>query len=182
MGSGAMEAFLKDADVLAWANKDYYNLLKVSPENPVPAELQKFVTSGWIPRGVLYTPKGYRVWLFNYNKTYQNLSGTITPYMPTDSVLICDTMARCDRLFGPPERLPIDPESQQLYMFYFGVDMSAPMMPPNIVNPGLVNPMMFHCDCYKSKDEKRLTIRTQSAPVFVTTQTDAFAHLYSVLT
>jgi len=40
---------------------------------------------------------------------------------------------------------------------------------------------MFYCDAYPSGDKKKVTIRTQSAPIFATTQTDAFLTFTSVI-
>jgi hypothetical protein len=183
IGGGAFGAFIKDTTVKGIADNPGYTFIRAGKNITMPAKYQRWVDSGWIFQGWIKTFLGYELWIFTYNKTYTNLSGVNTLYMPTDSVLITDTDARADRYFGPPESLPIDPLRQQLYLHYFGVDMSAPLMPPNIMNQGaIIDPAMFYCDVYKSADEKRLTIRTQSAPIFATTQTDAFGVLNSVLT
>ncbi len=55
------------------------------------------------------------------------------------------------------------------------MNMLAPPMPPNIKNLGsVITPAMFYSDAYKAQDDKKVTIRTQAAPIFATTQTDAF--------
>jgi hypothetical protein len=51
-------------------------------------------------------------------------------------------------------------------------------MPPKIVDAGgVLTPEAFYWDAYVSPDWKRLTIRGQHAPIFATTQTDAFVVL-----
>jgi len=53
--------------------------------------------------------------------------------------------------------------------------MMAPPMPPNIKNQSaIISPAMFYSDAYKAQDDKKITIRTQAAPIYATTQTDAF--------
>lgn len=182
-GGGAIEALLKNSTIQGFADIEKITLVRVGEKVTMPAQYQRFVDSGWIFRGWLVTPKGYSLYMFSYNKTYTNHAGVNTLYMPTDYVMIADTSARCDRYFGPPESLPIDTARRQLYMDYFGTDMMAPRLPANIMNAGsIVDPAMFYCDVYQSADYKRMTIRTQSAPIFATTQTDAFGVLTSVLT
>ena len=182
MGSGAIEALIKNATVKELADIKSYTFVRAGGDLPLPAGYKKYVDSGWLFRGRLTTYSGYELYLFNYNGTYESSAGVMTRYMPTDSVMICNTGARCDRLFGPGESLPMDTARRMLYMDYMGVDAGSPMIPLNIMNPGkIVDPAMFYCDLYKSKDEKRLTVRTQEAPIFVTTQTDAFGVLHTVL-
>jgi hypothetical protein len=66
----------------------------------------------------------------------------------------------------------------QFYAQMFGISPSQPPMPPNVKNPGaVIRPEMFYCDAYASNDWTRVTIRTQSAPIFATTATDGFAVL-----
>jgi len=62
----------------------------------------------------------------------------------------------------------------------FGFNPSAPPMPAR-ASSGVVRPEMFYCDAYYSPDWKRVTIRTQSAPIFATTHTDSVAVLETSL-
>jgi hypothetical protein len=51
-------------------------------------------------------------------------------------------------------------------------------MPPKIKDAGGVfAPEAFYHDAYVSGDWKKLTVRTQHAPIFATTQTDAIVVL-----
>ena len=70
------------------------------------------------------------------------------------------------------------PMREQLYREFFGFDPTIAPQPPNIKEAGnvILPQSMFH-DCYVSQDWKRITLRSQCAPIFATTQTDAFVTL-----
>lgn len=174
----AFAAFLVDADVIAKADNRRFEMIEVSTNNPVPSKFAEFVAGGFIPRGRLRTPGGYDLWMFTYIDGYTDSGGTFTKYMPSGYVSICASDARCDRYFGPPEKLPDVPARDQLYQQMFGFSPDAPPMPPKIKgSAGVVNASMFYFDAYTAPDWKSLTIRTQTAPIFATTQTDAFVTL-----
>jgi hypothetical protein len=59
--------------------------------------------------------------------------------------------------------------------------MDVPPMPPNIKDPGaVVMPQMFY-DYAVQEDPKKIKLVTQSAPIFATTQTDAFVVLENLI-
>jgi hypothetical protein len=170
-----MDAFIKDTTVAALADNRRFELVEVSTNNPVPTNLMPLVTAGAIARGRLRTPRGYEVWLFTYVDVYTDDSGSPQQYLPDGSALLAFFGARCDRYFGPPERLPLISTDMAMYSEMLGMNMMAPMMPANVNNiSATVNPAMFYCDAYRSTDNKKIAVRTQSAPIFATTQTDAF--------
>ena len=178
LGGEVMDAFIRNTTVQAVADNRRFELIEVSTKNPVPPRYDRFVSAGWVARGRLRTPKGYNLWMFTYERTYTSNAGVPTKLMPEDQAFVCSSGARCDRYFGPPENLPMLPQRVQLYQEMFGFNPNLPPMPVNIQDPGnIVLPSMFYCDAYVSPDWKRVTIRTQSAPIFATTQTDAFATL-----
>jgi hypothetical protein len=178
LGGDAMDAFIKDTTVQSLADNRRFELIEVSTNNPVPPALAQLVASGAIPRGRLRTPKGYELWLFTYIDVYTDGNGDPQKYLPEDTAFLAFYGARCDRYFGPPELLPIDSAKAAWYQEIFGFNMMAPPMPPNIKNLGsVVNPAMFYSDAYKAKDDKKITVRTQSAPIYATTMTDAFVTL-----
>ncbi|MEE8206912.1 MAG: major capsid protein [Nitrospinaceae bacterium] len=177
MGDGSFSNFIKNTTVLAQADNKRFELIEVSTGNPVPGKYNRFVEGGLIPRGRLRTPGGFTVWMFTYIDGYDNSGGTFTKFILDDQVLIGSVDARCDRYFGPPERLPIGPTDRALYMEYFGFSLDAPPMPIVKAAGGVIDPNMFHSDAYKSVDRKKITVRTQSAPIFATTHTDAFGVL-----
>lgn len=183
LGADAMDAFIKDTTVATNADNRRFELIEVSTNNPVPPMYDRFVMSGFIPRGRLRTPAGFVLWMFTYLDSWETDGGTDTKFMPDDEALIFSSKARADRYFGPAERLPLDAATIQMYQQYFGFNpMSAPM-PPNIQNMSAVlNPAMFYCDAYKNENNKGLVVRTQSAPIFATTATDGFALLQGLIT
>lgn len=183
IGGQARDAFIKDDVVQALADNRRYELINVSQNNPVPPEYATFVASGWIPVGRLRTPKGYVLWMFTYNRTYQNSAGTAVKIMPEDQCFITSVEARCDRYFGPGETLPMIPQRRELYQQLFGFDPDMAPMPANILGDGrIIEPAMFYCDAYVSNDWKKVSIRSQSAPIFATTQTDAFVTITDLIT
>jgi hypothetical protein len=50
-----------------------------------------------------------------------------------------------------------------------------------MVKGGIVNPAMFYNDAYQAEDGKKIAVRTQTAPIFATTQTDAFVTLTDLI-
>lgn len=182
VGGEAFDAFIKDTDVQNLADNRRFELIEVSTNNPVPPALAPLVASGAIPRGRLRTPKGYELWLFTYIDVYTDGTGTAQKYLPEDQALLAYYGARCDRYFGPPELLPVDNQKAAWYQEIFGMNMMAPPMPPNIKNLGsVINPAMFYSDAYKATDDKKITVRTQAAPIYATTQTDAFVTLKNLV-
>lgn len=183
MGGQALDAFIKDTTVAGIADNRRFELLEVTTNNPVPPMFNRFVNSGWIPRGRLRTPKGYTLWIFTNTRTYTNSAGSAAKHMPEDEAFVTSAEARCDRYFGPPEILPMIPQRSELYMQLFGFNPDMAPMPPRILGDGaIIEPSMFYCDAYVAGDWKKVTIRTQSAPIFATTQTDAFVTLKGLVT
>lgn len=178
VGGSAMDAFIKDSNIKEVADNRRFELIEVSLKNPVPERFNRFVESGFEARGRLRTPKGRELWLFTYLDIFEDLSGTTQNYMPLDKAVISFSGARMDRYFGPDERLPMTSQRVELYRDYFGIDPTIPPMPPNIKNVGsIVSPGMFYSDAYTSGDFKKVSLRTQAAPIFATTMTDAVAVL-----
>lgn len=181
-GQGALDAVIKDTTVAALADNRRYELIRVSKDNPVPERFQRFVEAGFIPYGLFTTTMGYQLWMFTYIDEYETDAGVVTKYMPIDQALIFASGTRQDRFFGPPEVLPADSVRAQWYMDMFGFNVTAPPVPPNIKNSGMVlNPAMFYADAYPFGDYRGINLRLQTAPIYVTTHTDAFATLKGLL-
>jgi hypothetical protein len=148
---------------------------------PMPANLQPLADGGAIFRGILTTPAGWQMSIFTYLDIVTDSAGNPQHLMPVDSAFLAYFGARCDRYFGPAERLPLVPSDNIWYQEMFGFSPMSIPMPGNINGGAIVTPQMFYCDAYKSGDSKKVTIRTQSAPIFATTQTDAFLTFTSLI-
>lgn len=182
MGSDIIEPFLTDTNVLALADNRRFELININ-SNPVPPRFAPFIAGGMIPRGRLRTPKGYEIWLFSYIDTYQNAAGTHVKFMPADEMLICSSLARCDRYFGPSDVLPLTSAKTAWFQELLGFSLNSPPMPQNIKGAqGLVPPAAFYHDAYEDGEGKTVTVRTQCAPIFAPVATDAFAKLVDILT
>jgi len=183
LGSQAMDAVIKNLTVQALADNRRFELIEISTNNPVPPMISTLVNSGAIARGRLRTPRGYEVWLFTYVDVYTDRNGDAQPYLPEDMAFLAYYGARCDRYYGPPERLPVTPSDAAWYQSMFGFNMMTPPMPANVANMGaIISPAMFYSDAYESPEKKKVVIRTQSAPIYATTQTDAFLTFRNVIT
>lgn len=174
LGTTAMNSLVKDATVKSLADNRRYEFIRVGRDNQPPPQFDRMKAAGFVPQGVMRTPSGWELWLFTYLDVYTNSAGNPTKYMPADQVIIGSTNARCDRYFGPPENLPMIPMREQLYREFFGFNPSSPPMPMKIKGESIIDPAMFYCDARVSSDWKKVTIRTQSAPIFATTMTDGF--------
>ena len=178
IGGEALKAMTGNTVFQALADNRNLEFIQVSDKLPVPPEFSRFVKSGWSAQGRLRTLKGYTLWVFTYNRTYEADDGKATKLMPEDKAFVTSSRVRCDRYFGPPEVLPMTTHRRQEYQDLFGFDPLVPLMPGNVLGGGaVIDGSMFHCDCYMAGDAKSLTIRTQSAPIYATTQTDGFVVL-----
>jgi len=182
IGGQAFSAMLNNADFQTLADNRRIEMIQVGKDLPVPEQFARFVASGWTPQGRLRTPKGYTLWVFTYSKTYTAADGTSTKLMDEEKAFITSSRVRCDRYFGPPESLPMTKDRAQLYQDLFGFDPKQPPMPANVLGNGtIIEAAMFHCDAYLAADQKSLSIRTQSAPIFATTMTDGFVVLQGIV-
>lgn len=178
LGSTAMNSFVRDADIQKLADVRNYEYVRAGNGVVMPPKFQRFVDGGFVYQGNLRTPQGYMLHLFTYPDGYTASNGTFTPYIAADKVLLASSTARADRYFGPPEGLPMIPQKAQLYREFFGFDPMAPPAPPKLMAaPGVIDPRAFFHDAYVAQDWSAITIRTQAAPIFATTQTDAFCVL-----
>jgi hypothetical protein len=180
MGSATLAYFLTNAQVVAYyANKLYYNLLSFQPGETVPPWAKRLEAAGAIIYGKLRTPAGRDLVVFTYDASYLNESSVDTRFMPTDEAFVFASGARCDRYFGPPDTLPMIPQTAQWYTETFGFNPNTPPMPTTI-GSGVIDPAMFFVDGFPSEDRRTVTLRTQSAPIFAPVHTDAFARLITV--
>ena len=182
VGGGAMEALLNNDSFQKLADNRRFGLIEISDSNPVPARFARFVDAGFIARGRLRTAKGYELWLFTYIDGYTNDAGDYVEYMPLDKMVIASSQARADRYFGPNEIMPANSQRLDLMANTFGIQNPETMSLPNINGTGTVLPEMFSYDAYAHHSQKGVVTRTQTAPVFATTMTDAFVTLEDLTT
>jgi hypothetical protein len=175
-GGNVLPVILNDARIKEFSDNRRFNIIWVGRDGfTLPDNLKTLVEAGADPIAKITTPKGRSFYLFGYDAIYTDNNGDPQNYMPLSTFFFGYYGARCDRYFGPNEVLPSTPSDAAWYQQQFGMNMNAPMMPANIKNPGgIITPAMFYCDAYPAEDKKKVTIRTQSAPIFATTQTDGF--------
>jgi len=174
MAGDVAQAFFNDATIQEFANNRRIMLVQAGMMDGVPAQFSDLVSAGADYRGYIQTPQGRRLDLFTYNDFYDDTDGNSQPYMPDGYAFMAKYGARCDRYFGPSERLPLLSTDMALYTEMFGFSPVALPMPQNIKGGQIITPQMFYCDAYRSNDNKKVTIRTQSAPIFAPTETNAF--------
>jgi len=178
-GGTTMQYFLANSQVSTnYGNKLYFDLIQFSSKFEPGPEFAKFVAAGLIPYGQLRTPKGYTLTVFTYPYVYQSYAGSITKYFPDTGCLIGSSQARADRAFGPPEAIPLTSVDMQQIMEWFGINPMSPSLPTNVLNPGAtIQPNEFYLRAQKSDDGKAVSMMIQAAPIFCTTQTDAFGYM-----
>jgi hypothetical protein len=182
MDGGSLAAFLKNTDVKEVADNRRYELIRIGKDHGVPSKLSFMVEAGWIAFGSVKVYKGYEFWIFTNQDYYEDNDGNVIDHVPSGTVLMGSSKARADRLFGPGETLPMIPMRQQLYSEMFGMSLDSPPVPAGTYENGIIRPDFFMHDAYVSDDWKKVTMRTQAAPIFSTTHTDAFGTLTDVLT
>lgn len=188
VGTDAFGALKADSDIRSDSDNRRFQFVALGGEiRELPTSFQRYKDNGFQPRGYVETDKGRKVWIFTYDLTFTDdfsVDGvdTETPWMPLDKALIFHPQARCDRYFGPPARLPFTAEEKALYQDMFGFSMDAAPQPPKIQNPGVIDARMFYPYAYRAADHQSVELRTQSAPIFPTTQTDAFVVLQGLIT
>jgi len=188
VGTDSFAAMKSDSDISSVADVRRYFFVNLGGEMvTLPTQFAKYRDNGFQPRGWIETDKGRKVWIFTYDLTFTDdftTPGveTETPWMPTDQALIFHPNVRCDRYFGPPNRLPITADEVALYQEMFGMSMTAPEIPAKVQNTGVVDSRMFYPFAYRSPDHSSVVLKTQSAPIMATTQTDGFVTLKGLIT
>jgi hypothetical protein len=171
-----MDAFMKNTAIKEQADNRGFEVIRVTRDNPVPERMMRFVDAGMIARGLLRTPEGFELWMFTYVDSFDDETGNAVKYLPDNKTVIAASEARCDLYLGPPERLPLSTAEKQWYQEMFGMNMDLPSVPMNMRGTkwSELFALAAHCDAYPRAGRKGVAIRSQAAPIFPTTQTDAF--------
>lgn len=172
--SDTLEAYLKTDEIRNYADNRRYEMVQVSTTNPVPPKFNFMVEAGFTPWGLVKTYRGLTLWIFTYDAMWETDADVVTDYMPAGKVVMGSTQARADRMFGPSETFDEVPARDRFYQEMFGFSPGAAPMPPNIVVPGVIDSRMFYFDAYPNQNWSSITTRTQCAPIFVPTETDAW--------
>lgn len=172
-----MDLFLSNDLVKEKADNRRFNLVMIDDDSKAPERFKRFMDGGMNLRGKIRTPAGFTLWLFTYTDRYDDAAGVSKKYMPDGKVLIASAMARCDRYFGPADALPNSEQRLQIASQLFGIENAEALPMPKIKNGALLDPRMFHHDVYWHANNKGVVNRTQAAPIFATTHTDAFGVL-----
>ncbi len=178
VGVSGMEGLRKNTQMKSEADIRRYEFVELG-ERPInlPSQFQVYIDNGFALAGKVRTYLNRTVYLFTYDLTFTDdftTPGvdTETKWMPVDKCLVFTPNARCDKLYGPPNRIPHTATERQWFAEMFGFDMDAAPMPGNVINPSTVDMRAFYFDAEGSREAVR--IYTQSAPIFPTTETDAF--------
>jgi len=182
IGEEAMVEFLEDPDVLTFFDNRRINQgnIDINAGSDLPPRFLKFTGPGGLePRGRIMTRKGRELWVFTYGQLFERPKDTFIRFMDTKKVLVAWSGARADRYFGPGEALPPTRIDEMWYQDRFGFT-SANFPLPLKTPPGrLFDPRMF--TFYAIESEKRVVRAvTESAPIFATTMTDAFAVITAI--
>lgn len=161
-----MEAMLNNAEFQKLAdNRRFIDIVQLGGVQNVPPRYARLLANGFFCRGKLLTPGGLELWLFQYTDGYDNDSGVFTKYVPDSQFTMFVSSARYDRYFGPPE-INEGPRRERFYQEEFGF---SPAALPAMAAPDasqIIMPQMFYFDAFSTSDEKGISLRTQSAPVF----------------
>lgn len=175
LGEDAINRVMLNNIVKERADNRRFGVVEITSGDSVPPKFQHLVDGGAVYRGWMLTPAGHNIAMFTYDEYYTNGAGDPQPYMPKNLACFGVSNARSDRYFGPPERNPITPTEQQLYREIFGFDPNALPQGVNVAGPGgVLDPAWFYFDFYEAENKKGITLRTQTAPILATTQTDTW--------
>lgn len=153
-GQSAWDVFINNATVQAELDKRF-----IQPGRINPAE----VMDGAVYQGRMWFGS-YQLDLYTYPQWYENAAGSNVDYITTDSVVIFNTMARYDKVFGAVELLP---QYEAMYR-----DMGLPMLPGFV--PGQMVPFAYE------KPPTAFMAGVQSAPLLIPVAIDTIGTLDNV--
>lgn len=173
MGDGSWTNFLETAQVKELANNRRIVHFVSDMQANSPAGYDDWVNAGAMYQGQVKAGN-YVLNIWTYPAIFEDNGGTNTQYMPDAQVVVLAKGARYDRYFGPADRLEI--ANNDFYRDTFGINVEGGI-PENVMNSGIFDPRMFHFDAYGANNNKALNIRTQSAPIFPTTEVDTIVKI-----
>ena len=186
VGAGGIEGIRKNTQIKAEADIRNFGLVGMGKTGIIsmPPIFQRFIDNGFKLAGWLKTYENRDVYIFTYDRTFKDdftTPGvtTTTKWMPDDKALLFNPTARCDKYFGPPDRMPLTTAEVSFYLDMFGFNMTAQMQNINLENTGVVDPRAFFFDAKGTR--KAVQLYAQSAPIMPSTETDAFVTVTAVV-
>lgn len=168
LGEGSWDNFLNTTQVKDLANSRRIVNFVTDMNMDAPPGYESWVAAGAVFQGQLKISTG-KVNLWTYPAIYDDDSSVQTQYMPDDEVVVFAKMARYDSYFGPADRLEV--VNNDFFSNMFGINLTEDV-PANVQGSGIFTPEMFHLDAYGGNNNKALMIRSQTAPIFPTIETD----------
>lgn len=174
----------KNTQISADSNNLRSSFVALGLNEELPSQFSRYKKNGFAPRGWVQTDVGRKVYIFTYDVNFIDDftspgTDTVTPWVPVGTGLMFHPSARCDRYFGPMDRLPYTPSEAKWYQETFGFNIFTPTLPANIQNPSVVDPRMFYTWAEQG-GVKTLDLTTQSSVILPTTRTDVFSKIDSL--
>ena len=176
MGDEAVSAMIQTTQIQTYAdNRGFTGFVQIGDMmTPCPSDFNFMKENGWECRGMVTTFKGRNLWVFTSEELVEVTAGTTERSMPSKKVILGNISSRLDAQFGPPETFPEDEEIMRKYQAWFGFRPGVtPRGEPQLTG-GIVTPDMFHLDAYKNNQNSLITMRSQTAPLYVPVDTDSW--------
>lgn len=175
LGGTTLTGFQNNTQIKALADNVGFKIVNLDSDMTLPPEIKRLRDSGFQLIGKLDS-NGVRLWVFGYNASYTNAAGNTVLYMPDDEAVFAYSGARCDRIYGPGEVMPMTPEKAAMMRMYFGIDPNL-MLPTPDMTGAILDTRMIGFDAYMMPEDKGVVLRAQSAPILPTTFANGFAQI-----
>ena len=179
MGADAHAAFIRDAEVQAFADNRRYTFVRAGREMSVPPRFAFLVENGFTPIGQITTPRGRVLWIFTYDFSYLDSDGNTQYYLPRDTAVI-GRLSRYDRYFGPSEFMPVEVRMNREIYGLLGYNSNQAFSPGTATFANLIDLNAFDFDIQIEKNA--YSVETQRAPIFALTHANANAVLSGLTT
>lgn len=172
MNNDPFLGMIQQTKIVALANSRRMSFVALGMETgPMPAWGQKIIDGGgqyqgWIKIGA------WTLHIFTYIDSYETDADVQTFYTPQTEVYVFAPNARWDRYFGPGE-MTQDAIDEQVYREVFGISKAAAISQglENVKNQAMFDARQFTLGAEKN-GTRGYRVITQTAPMYVPTQTD----------
>lgn len=180
MDVASFEAFINHADVKEIADNRRYEFFAAGDKRQPESKYDRYIKSGWKPRGYLTTASGYSVWIFTTTGTYEDENGDRVKVMPNGTIFATSTETRNDRLYGPDDKLPEVFAKMSVSEQLFGI-APAVIRDPEFLGTltqgadSVIDMRMFDFYAYTDVHNENIALEVQSAPIYANTNADGVA-------